>query len=130
MIGDDEIMQKDERVAPRPRAKAGSPTGMQRYFLIKHAFAHTQAAIRTGHYIEAICVLESLLADRVGSLLSGTLSANIKLGATVGGVLAEWRKSEAGHVGVASKPTPLRPEGSLFNATSRRGGTAETTPHT
>jgi hypothetical protein len=71
----------------RPPAGDGSATGFERYTLIKAAFAHVQQSIRKGHYIEAITVLESILTDRLGSMVHGALRREVTLRHTLGGLV-------------------------------------------
>jgi hypothetical protein len=71
---------------PRPQADHVSPIGTQRYRLLKAAFAHAQRAIRDGHYLEAITILESLIGDRLGSLVGGSLGHAITLRHTISGI--------------------------------------------
>ena len=71
----------------RPRAGDGSSTGFERYTLIRAAFAHVQQSIRNGHYLEAITVLESILTDRLGSMVHGALGREVTLTHTLGGLV-------------------------------------------
>jgi hypothetical protein len=68
----------------RPRAGDGSSTGVQRYRLIKAAFAHVQQSIRNGHHLEAMTVIESILTDRLGSMVHGALGREVTLRHTLG----------------------------------------------
>jgi len=67
----------------RPRAGDGSSTGVERYRLIKAAFEHVQQSILNGHHLEAITVLESILTDRLGSMV-GALGRKVTLRHTLG----------------------------------------------
>jgi hypothetical protein len=63
----------------RPLAGDGSSTGTERYRLLRAAFAHVQQSIRDGHHLEAITVLESILTDRLGSMVCGALGREVTL---------------------------------------------------
>jgi hypothetical protein len=71
----------------RPRAGDGSSTGLERYRLLKAAFEHVQQSIRAGHHLEAITVLESILTDRLGSMVHGALGHKVTLRHTLGGLI-------------------------------------------
>jgi hypothetical protein len=71
----------------RPSAGHGSSIGLERYRLIKAAFAHVQQSIRNGYYLEAITVLESILTDRLGSMVHGTLGHEVTQRLTLGGLV-------------------------------------------
>lgn len=43
--------------------------GKQRYSLYKNCFSQYNKAMATGYYLEAICLVESLIADRLESFL-------------------------------------------------------------
>jgi len=54
----------------RKRANVGSPgIGQQRYELYKTGFEKIRVAMQQGYFLEAICIIESLLADRMESRL-------------------------------------------------------------
>jgi hypothetical protein len=65
--------------SPRPKADDKSPIGDQRYALLKAAFKHAQCAIEEQRYLEAIPVLESIIHDRLSSLVGGSLDYDIDL---------------------------------------------------
>jgi hypothetical protein len=77
-------MTKADWFVPRPRAGKGSSIGNERYALLQAAFAHVQRAIRDGHHLEAITVLESILTDRLGSMVHGSLGQKVTLRDTLG----------------------------------------------
>jgi hypothetical protein len=54
---------------------------------LKEAFAHVQQSIRDGHHLEAITVLESILTDRLGSIVHGALGHKVTLRHTLGGLV-------------------------------------------
>lgn len=53
--------------------------GDARYQLLKAAFARAQQAIQDGYYPEAITLLESILTDRLGSVVHGSLGKTVTL---------------------------------------------------
>jgi hypothetical protein len=79
--------------AERPSSRPSHRIGDQRYWLIRDAFAHAQRSIVDESYLEAISVLESIMADRLGSLLHGSLGARVKLRDTVGNLIAIGTKN-------------------------------------
>ncbi len=78
---------------PRPSSGPASTIGVERYTLIKAAFQHAQRALHHRHYLEAITLLESILADRLGSLIHGSLGAEVTLRHTLGGLLKVAEKN-------------------------------------
>jgi hypothetical protein len=70
--------------SPRPKADGKSPIGEQRYALLRAAFQHAQCAIEEQRYLEAIPVLESIILDRLSSLVGGSLDYDIDLKWTIG----------------------------------------------
>lgn len=68
----------------RPKADGKSPVGILRYRLLKAAFAHAQHAIEAERYLEAIPILESIILDRLASLVGGSLGYDINLQWTIG----------------------------------------------
>lgn len=72
---------------PRPRAGDGSSTGIERYRLLKAAFKHAEIALCEGRYLEAIAILDSLLTDRLGSLVHGSLGCPVTLNLTLGNLI-------------------------------------------
>jgi hypothetical protein len=81
------MMPNLDHDAVRPRAGDGSSTGDERYRLLKAAFAHVQQSIRDGHHLEAITVLESILTDRLGSMVHGALGSEVTLRHTLGALV-------------------------------------------
>ena len=86
----------------RARSGAGQRLGDERHALIRAAFVRAQAAIRAGYYIEAISILDSIAADRLGSLLHGIIRQRIELEATIGNLMHGWEnppkvRSQRGH---------------------------------
>jgi hypothetical protein len=77
-------MELDDRYVPRPRSTEKPGIGDQRYGLLKAAFAHAQAATLDGYPLEAIAILESLLTDRLGSMVHGSLGITVRLGDSLG----------------------------------------------
>ena len=77
----------------RPPAGNGSSIGQERYNLLRSAFRHAQKATKNGQYLEAIAVLESILADRLGSLVHGSLGQRVTLRHTLGGLIELARKN-------------------------------------
>ncbi len=73
-----------KRPSSRPKADGKSPIGLQRYALLKAAFQHAQRAIEEERYLEAIPVLESIILDRLSSLVGGSLNHDIDLKWTIG----------------------------------------------
>lgn len=51
----------------RRRSSSDSNVGMQRFNLYKPAFSRISKALEGGFYIDAICILESLITDRLES---------------------------------------------------------------
>jgi hypothetical protein len=78
---------KSDHDTVRPPAGDGSSTGIERYRLLKAAFAHVQQAIRDSRHLEAITVLESILTDRLGSMVHGALGHKVTLRHTLGNLL-------------------------------------------
>jgi hypothetical protein len=78
----------------RPLAGGGSSLGDERYDLLRASFLHVQLALRDRYYIEAITVLESILADRLGSLLQGSRGLDVTLRQTLGGLLHAARRQK------------------------------------
>jgi hypothetical protein len=100
----------------RPPAGDGSSIGRERYRLLKAAFEHIQQSIRDGHHLEAITVLESILTDRLGSMVHGALGHKVTLRLTLSGLikLAKqgpliFRKDEA-KVTATRRYAPLPPD--------------------
>src|SRR5580765_6453663 len=94
----------------RPRSGDSQRLGDERYRLLRDAFSHAQLAFRVGHYIETISVLESILADRLGSLLYGITRQRVELQDTIGNLLHYWenpakRRTKVASSG-ASSPSP------------------------
>jgi hypothetical protein len=81
------MMTNSDQGVVRPVAGDGSSTGVERYRLLKAAFAHVQQSIRDGHHLEAITVLESILTDRLGSMVHGALGREVTLRHTLGGLV-------------------------------------------
>jgi hypothetical protein len=81
------MMPNSDHDVVRPRAGDGSSTGIERYRLLKAAFAHVQRSIRDGHHLEAITILESILTDRLGSMVHGALGRQVTLKHTLGGLV-------------------------------------------
>jgi len=95
----------------RPRAGDGSSTGIERYMLLKAAFAHAQLSIRSGHYLEAMTVLESILTDRLGSMVGGALGHEVTLRLTLSGLIKLAKlgpavDKESTYVAPPKKPFP------------------------
>ena len=89
-------MTKTDHNKVRPIAGDGSSTGVERYRLIKAAFAHVQQSIRNGHHLEAITVLESILTDRLGSMVHGALGGKVTLKDTLGTLVRLAKESPKG----------------------------------
>ena len=64
---------------PRILADGTSPTGTLRYNLLKDCFQHAQSAFVAGRFLETIPILESIIFDRLGSLIGGSLGHKIAL---------------------------------------------------
>lgn len=71
----------------RPPAGNGSTVGIERFTLLKAAFSHVQQSIRDGRHLEAIAVLESILTDRLGSMVHGALGHKVTLRHTLSGLV-------------------------------------------
>jgi hypothetical protein len=84
-------MAKEPR-AERLRSTRAVRVGSERFRLIRDAFLHCQEALRAGYYIEAISIIESILADRLGSLLYGITRQRIDLEHTIGNLLYNWKE--------------------------------------
>jgi hypothetical protein len=80
-------VEVDDRKVPRPRSTEKPGIGQQRYALLKAAFTHAQAALLEGYPLEAIAVLESLITDRLGSMVHGSLGADVRLGHSLGALI-------------------------------------------
>jgi hypothetical protein len=78
---------KHPAASVRPRAGDGTSVGTERYRLLRAAFRHAQSAALSGQYLEAIAVQESLLTDRLASLVGGSLGARVTLRHTLGDLI-------------------------------------------
>jgi hypothetical protein len=81
------VMPKVSDEVARPRASRLSGVGAERYRLIRAAFQHAQKATIDDHYLEVISIQESIICDRLGSLVHGSLGANVTLRLTVSGLI-------------------------------------------
>lgn len=86
-------VELDDRKIPRPRSTERVGLGDQRYALLRAAFAHAQSALIDGYPLEAIAVLESLITDRLGSMVHGSLGADVKLGDSLGSLIKIAQKN-------------------------------------
>jgi hypothetical protein len=102
------MMPNADHDAVRPRAGDGSSTGLERYRLIKASFAFVQQSIRNRHNLEAITVLESILTDRLGSMVHGTLGHEVTLSLTLGRLVKLAKKGPLITQGEQAKGLPAR----------------------
>jgi hypothetical protein len=78
---------------PRLLSRTGSGIGDERFRLIRAAFKHAQRAFHDGQYLETITILESILTDRMGSLVHGSLGCEVTLRHTLGGLITLAKKN-------------------------------------
>lgn len=88
---------------PRPQAGDGSSKGTERYLLIKAAFEHSHTAFFDRRFLEVITITESILTDRLGSMVQGSLGHPVTLRQTLGDLI---RTAEKNHVIAAEPLTP------------------------
>ena len=84
-----------KKALPRTRAVAapGSEIGPVRYELYRQAFSKINAAHRQGFYLEAITLVESLVADRLESRLTYLLEQDVSF-KTLGTLIDKAKKHE------------------------------------
>jgi hypothetical protein len=86
-------MTEPQSTVSRPVSTAAARLGDERYRLIRAAFKHAQLAFRNGQYLETVTVLESILTDRLGSLVHGSLGNEVTLRHTFGGLIKLAKKN-------------------------------------
>lgn len=75
--------------------------------MIRDAFLHCQDALREGYYIEAISIIESIVADRLASLLYGITRQRVEIEHTIGNLLFDWTEAtKKGVVHELGRPLP------------------------
>jgi hypothetical protein len=99
-------MGKEPR-AERLRSTSTARVGSERFRLIRDAFLRCQDALRAGYYIEAISIVESIVADRLGSVLYGITRQRIEIEHTIGNLLYNWNEaSKKGTAPDRARPLP------------------------
>jgi hypothetical protein len=80
---------------PRKRANTSSENdiGQERYELYKSAFSWVRKSIDEGYYLEAISIVESLVADRLESYLSFLLKKDCSF-KTLGALIESIKANE------------------------------------
>jgi hypothetical protein len=78
----------------RAEAYTGEGYGLQRYELFCHARQHIISCMKNGFYLEAITIIESIIADRIESRVSHLKGQNYGF-KTLGNLIPEAKKLDS-----------------------------------